>query len=324
MTEKKKLSAKAIVADIKAGLANPALMEKYGISSEELKKVFKKLLDAGLITEQDLSSRTTEEEKTIQAYKCPSCGMPQITKKEVCSDCGVIFEKFKNKQGQNKIDEPKTTPETTPVSSLRTLVGETLKDDVTKAKELNSKAKSLVKQTLKKDSTLKWIVRIVVPIIVVFIGVSVYWFLSYKRVLTPEEIPNKVGDMITFCEREYYLSEREENLEKRLKGIIDAYENGPESFGNVITSLSLIYRSVCGYEQTTIDNEYHDRFPPFILTGLSLLRKDHGVKSVYAPRVGSVLIDWSSKSASNKAYMDSYGISIEAKKKILLETRNLK
>ena len=41
------VSAKEILADIKAGMDDTTLMQKYGLSDKGLQSIFKKLVDAG-------------------------------------------------------------------------------------------------------------------------------------------------------------------------------------------------------------------------------------------------------------------------------------
>jgi hypothetical protein len=53
----RKISAKDLVADIKARLSDDDLAGKYGISSEGLQRLFHQLLDKGLITQSDIERR---------------------------------------------------------------------------------------------------------------------------------------------------------------------------------------------------------------------------------------------------------------------------
>lgn len=50
---KLKISAKQVLNDINAGMSNAELMAKYGVTSQGLESVFKKLADAGLLKEAD-------------------------------------------------------------------------------------------------------------------------------------------------------------------------------------------------------------------------------------------------------------------------------
>ena len=57
MAEKKTLSAKAVVADIRAGLSNEELMGKYNLSPKGLDSLFSKLVRAELVTETEVRQR---------------------------------------------------------------------------------------------------------------------------------------------------------------------------------------------------------------------------------------------------------------------------
>ena len=52
-----KISAKAFVRDLNRGLSDSDLMMRHGISEESLPKVFKRLLDLGLVDGGTLESR---------------------------------------------------------------------------------------------------------------------------------------------------------------------------------------------------------------------------------------------------------------------------
>jgi hypothetical protein len=54
---KRKISAKSIVRDIRAGLSGPPLLEKYELSPAGLEKILRKLLDARAITSEELGAR---------------------------------------------------------------------------------------------------------------------------------------------------------------------------------------------------------------------------------------------------------------------------
>lgn len=63
-SEPRKISAKAFVADVRAGLGNPDLMQKYSLSEKQLNAAFMKLMEKGAIDKTQLESRT---EKCIAA-----------------------------------------------------------------------------------------------------------------------------------------------------------------------------------------------------------------------------------------------------------------
>jgi len=54
---KRQIPAHPVAADIRAGMTNAELMERYRISSGMLEKIFKKLQDTNMITARDLDGR---------------------------------------------------------------------------------------------------------------------------------------------------------------------------------------------------------------------------------------------------------------------------
>lgn len=122
MAQKKTLSAKEVVSDIRASATDEFLIKKYGVSEKGLQSLFQKLVAAKIITQSDLDRRAAveeveavmiEEEEAEQSpsisastgvYRCPSCNLPQIYDFKVCPQCGVIVEKYLTQR-----DNPTTT-----------------------------------------------------------------------------------------------------------------------------------------------------------------------------------------------------------------------
>ena len=57
-TSKRKIKAKPFVRDLRDGMGDKELMEKYTLSESQLHKVLHKLVDAGAIDEMELFMRT--------------------------------------------------------------------------------------------------------------------------------------------------------------------------------------------------------------------------------------------------------------------------
>jgi hypothetical protein len=100
MTQRK-ISAKELLADIRRGMDDDALMGKYGLTQQRLQIALKKMVDAGLLRQTAIDARTTRpvRERT-DAWNCPACGKPQPRKWEYdeCPECGVIVAKFLKQQ----------------------------------------------------------------------------------------------------------------------------------------------------------------------------------------------------------------------------------
>lgn len=54
---KRKINAHQLLADVKSGMNDDALMAKYVLTARELQSVFRQIIEAGLATPLDLSSR---------------------------------------------------------------------------------------------------------------------------------------------------------------------------------------------------------------------------------------------------------------------------
>jgi hypothetical protein len=64
-TPKRKIKAKPFVRDLRDGMSDGKLMEKYLLSPDQLQKVFQRLVDAGEIDEMELFMRTSLDDSTI-------------------------------------------------------------------------------------------------------------------------------------------------------------------------------------------------------------------------------------------------------------------
>lgn len=62
---KRKIKGKEFVRDLRNGMADRQLMEKYALSAAQPRSVFGKLVDSGAIDEMELYIRTTRYESTI-------------------------------------------------------------------------------------------------------------------------------------------------------------------------------------------------------------------------------------------------------------------
>ena len=95
----RKISAREAATDIKSGMSDFILMEKYTLSTKGLQSLFQKLVDARLVSKSELSNRISlgEDSVALDIIKCPSCGMPQFGSFDECPQCGVIVSKYQQK-----------------------------------------------------------------------------------------------------------------------------------------------------------------------------------------------------------------------------------
>lgn len=65
MSTKRKIPAKPLVHDLRDGMGDRRLMEKYFLSPAQLQKVFRRLVDAGAIDEMELFMRSSLSDSAI-------------------------------------------------------------------------------------------------------------------------------------------------------------------------------------------------------------------------------------------------------------------
>lgn len=85
-----KINSRAFVDDVRSGLTEPDLMEKYGLSEKQLSTVFEKLLDAGLLHSGDLEHQPQFEATVVVASTCVACGALKFVDSGACPQCGMI------------------------------------------------------------------------------------------------------------------------------------------------------------------------------------------------------------------------------------------
>ena len=88
--DKRKITAREVLRDIRSGLSDQDLMEKYTLSAQGLQSVFHKLVNAGVITQPELDDRVPITERTVDLglFICPACGNIQGTEFATCPRCG--------------------------------------------------------------------------------------------------------------------------------------------------------------------------------------------------------------------------------------------
>lgn len=104
---KRKLPARDLAADIKAGLSYEDLMERYSLPEQILDSACKKLVDVGLIHSSEIPEKTVKlppvnepqpkepselQTRVLPSFKCPHCGTVHIQGDSVCTQCGVLFD----------------------------------------------------------------------------------------------------------------------------------------------------------------------------------------------------------------------------------------
>ena len=119
---KVKIDAKQALTDIRSGMTDFALMDKYKLSSTGLQSLLKKLVDAGILKQAEIDERMPLSQKTVDIllFRCPACGMPQFTEFQDCPQCGIIVSKFMERQAKT-IDSGQGLNQGTAVVSTTTI-----------------------------------------------------------------------------------------------------------------------------------------------------------------------------------------------------------
>jgi hypothetical protein len=87
----RKISAKSIMADLRAGSSDTELMKKYDISYGALQDIFSKLMVAGLATQAYFNKRALKQSPALQSENstrtCPHCGFSSASPFTKCPRC---------------------------------------------------------------------------------------------------------------------------------------------------------------------------------------------------------------------------------------------
>jgi len=107
---KRKVSAREILLDMRSGMNDAELKEKYNLSDTSFESVMHKLGAAGLLTKAELqrrakSARVLGESSRLEAEAtlalCPSCNATMPAGIPECPTCGVVFSKVSSQQAQD-------------------------------------------------------------------------------------------------------------------------------------------------------------------------------------------------------------------------------
>jgi uncharacterized protein (DUF433 family) len=96
---KKTVKSKELLADIRSGMDDAALMDKYRLSSRGVLQAVNKLIWEGLMSPSELAERRSLA-KTVYmpVFKCPVCSDIQFTKAEKCPKCGAALKSLREKK----------------------------------------------------------------------------------------------------------------------------------------------------------------------------------------------------------------------------------
>ena len=93
---KKSIKARELLFDIRAGVDDAGLMEKYGLSARGILQALNRLIAEGLMSPSELVERRSLA-KTVYmpVFTCPTCGDCHFEKVEKCPRCGSRMKTLK-------------------------------------------------------------------------------------------------------------------------------------------------------------------------------------------------------------------------------------
>jgi rubrerythrin len=93
---KKSIKARELLSDIRAGMDDAGLMEKYGLSARGVLQALNRLIGEGLMSPSELVERRSLA-KTVYmpVFTCPTCGDCHFEKVERCPRCGSRMKTLK-------------------------------------------------------------------------------------------------------------------------------------------------------------------------------------------------------------------------------------
>ncbi|HMK37346.1 MAG TPA: hypothetical protein VK463_19890 [Desulfomonilaceae bacterium] len=96
---KKKISANELLTDIRAGMDDAGLMEKYGISAKGILTVMNTLIWKGLMSPSELAERRSLAKTVFMpVLKCPACHEIHFSKQDKCPKCGHMLKNLNEKK----------------------------------------------------------------------------------------------------------------------------------------------------------------------------------------------------------------------------------
>jgi hypothetical protein len=94
-TAMKKVSDRDFTKDVRAGMGDMLLMEKYNLKPSEFRQIVRDLVEKGFLTEEDLDkTRDPMAPAAKRDTVCPSCGATFPGPVDECLKCGIVMSKY--------------------------------------------------------------------------------------------------------------------------------------------------------------------------------------------------------------------------------------
>jgi rubrerythrin len=86
-----------VIKDLRSGMGNAEMMEKYQLSFDALNSLFHRLLSQGLLSASELSIRASvEQTQQMKILTCQTCGKLVFDESDECPECHGPLELFKD------------------------------------------------------------------------------------------------------------------------------------------------------------------------------------------------------------------------------------
>ena len=96
------INREEFVRDIRAGMAESELCQKFGLSPAGLEYLFAKLIESGAVNREDLPGHRAQSSHQKTEFACPACGRTHPTQFQECPNCGVIVAKVLRQQEKKR------------------------------------------------------------------------------------------------------------------------------------------------------------------------------------------------------------------------------
>jgi hypothetical protein len=91
-----RIKGREILEDIRSGVDDAGLMQKYGLSAKGILQIMGKLVSSGLLEPGELAQRKSLAKTVfLQTFKCSSCGEIHYSRFDVCPTCDVAMKQLK-------------------------------------------------------------------------------------------------------------------------------------------------------------------------------------------------------------------------------------
>jgi uncharacterized paraquat-inducible protein A len=179
--DKRRITAKEILKDIRAGASDSDLMQKYTLSAQGLQSVFTKLVNSKVVTQAELDDRVPVSERTVDLglFICPACGNIQGKEFVQCPRCNFSAPQRSRQAISTKevVTRPPSTKVVAKVPEIK-LTSPNKEPDIRKTKSLAEQSIRDLGRTAAHCRTLG--IAVLAVYFVIVIGMFVIMLISQE------------------------------------------------------------------------------------------------------------------------------------------------